>query len=246
MEFFEMANSATMYLFSAVVLLFVTFTSVVFLIRAWREGVKIGMDKAVLKKAITSSATFTFVPSIGLLMGVIALAGSLGFPFSWLRLSVIGSIQYELMAAEMTAKAAGMTGLIASQMTPENFVAIAIVMTLGIICAPIFCIFFLKKYQNTVMKKIAGDGEGGPSFGPILFNAMFIGLVSAFVGAGFADLRIGHIASLTAVASSALFMAAFKWLIEKRNAAWLENFSLAFSMLLGMGSAVVLNLFGIN
>ena len=102
-NFLSMANSGVMYLIAGVVILFVMLMAVVFFVKAYREGVKIGIDKKKMHKAITSSVTFTIVPSIGILIGVITLAGALGIPIPWLRLSVIGALHYETMAADVGA-----------------------------------------------------------------------------------------------------------------------------------------------
>ena len=107
-EYLQNVNSGTLYLMVAIVLGFVTVMCFVFLIKSYRAGIKIGMDKKVLKKAITASATFTLLPSISILLGVIALSGTLGVPFSWLRLSVIGALQYELNVAEIAAQSFGL------------------------------------------------------------------------------------------------------------------------------------------
>ena len=87
-------NSMTFYAIVAVVLGFITVMCFVFLVKSYKAGIAIGMDPKVLKKTITASATFTLLPSISILLGVIALSGTLGVPFSWLRLSVIGALQY--------------------------------------------------------------------------------------------------------------------------------------------------------
>ena len=39
----------------------------------------------------------------GILLGVIALSGSLGTPWPWLRLSVIGALHYETSVADAAA-----------------------------------------------------------------------------------------------------------------------------------------------
>ena len=132
-DFLTKANSGVMYLIAGVVIAFVMLMAAVFLFKAYREGVRIGMDKKKLNKVLTSSIVFSVVPSIGILIGVITLAGSLGIPLPWLRLSVIGALHYEVMAADMAAKATGMQELAASAMTGESFVTIAFVMTVGII-----------------------------------------------------------------------------------------------------------------
>ena len=110
-QYLSIVNSGTFYLIVAAVLTLITIMCVVFLVKSYRAGVKLGMDKAVLRKTIISSATFTLLPSISILLGVIALSGSLGVPFSWLRLSVIGALQYELSVAETAAQSIGLAGL---------------------------------------------------------------------------------------------------------------------------------------
>ena len=243
MEFLKLANSPVMYLICGAVILLVVGMSVFFMVKAWQEGIKIGMDRQKMKKAVTASATFTLVPSIGILLGVIALAGSLGVPLPWLRLSVIGALHYETMAADVAAQAAGLPALAAEYMTSDAFVSIAGVMTIGIIWGGLFCIFGLKKYQQKVLSKATASGN---RWGAILFNAMFVGLVCAFIGAGFADLRKGSFAPLIAIVVSAAFMALFTWLAEKKNHKWLDSFSLSFAMLLGMASCVGAGLLGVK
>ena len=95
-EYVASVNSGFFYLLVALVLAFITVMCFVFLVKSYRAGIAIGMDRKVLKKAIISSATFTLLPSISILLGVIALSGTLGVPLSWLRLSVIGALQTEI------------------------------------------------------------------------------------------------------------------------------------------------------
>ena len=141
-------NSPVMYLIVGVVVAFVALVCVVFMVRAYKAGIDIGMDKYKLKQTITSSATFAILPSVGILLGVIALAGSLGIPLPWLRLSVIGALHYETQVAEAAAEAVGLPGLSATYMTKEAFVTIALVMSVCIIWGMVFSIFFTKKNPN--------------------------------------------------------------------------------------------------
>lgn len=245
--FLAMANSGTMFLIVGVVIAFVVLMSVVFMVRAYREGVKAGIDKAKMRKAITSSATFTAVPSISILLGVISLAGTLGIPVPWLRLSVIGAVQYEGVAAEMAAQRMG-ARFVLEDMTPSLFVGIFAVMTVGIVWGALFCIFGLKKYQKKVLNK-AGEKDGRWSI--IMFNALFVGMVCAFIGSSFADLR-GYggkpatLLSLLSMLVAAGVMALCTLLIKKFKQKWLENFSLSFSMISGMAGAVGLRLLGVQ
>ena len=233
-DFLQKANSFPMYAVAFVVIAVVMLMAAFFLFKAYREGLKIGMEKKKLHKVLTSSVIFSIVPSIGILMGVITLAGSLGIPLPWLRLSVIGALHYETMAADTAAKAAGVS-LSADAMTGSAFVTIAIVMTVGIIWGGVFCIIALKKYQGKVNKVSQKDNR----WGTLMFNAMFIGMVCAFIGAGFATMRVTcSLTSLVVILVSALFMLLFTWLSKRPRLKWIESFSLSVSMIFGMASAV--------
>lgn len=241
-EYLQKVNSGTFYLMVAIVLGFVTVMCFVFLIKSYRAGIKIGMDKKVLKKAITASATFTLLPSISILLGVIALSGTLGVPFSWLRLSVIGALQYELNVAEIAAQSVGLSGLRVDELSIGAFVTIALVMTIGILGGIFCCIFFLKKYLGKIQAKPKKEGgESKPGFGAHATTAMFVGLCAAYIGAyvGKAIPREGSdVMPLIVAVIAALVMAVFEYLIQKKDKKALENFSLAASMLVAMAAAV--------
>ena len=70
-------NSVPMYAICGGIIAFVAVVCVIFLVRSYRAGLAIGIDPARMKRAITSSATFSVLPSVGILLGVIALSGSL-------------------------------------------------------------------------------------------------------------------------------------------------------------------------
>lgn len=247
-QYLQNVNSGTFYLIVAIILGFVVAMCFVFLIKSYRAGIKIGMDKKVLKKAITASATFTLLPSISILLGVIALSGTLGVPFSWLRLSVIGALQYELNVAEIAAQSFGLSGLRVGELSMPAFVTIALVMTVGILGGVFCCIFFLKKYLGKIQSKPkkTENGESKPGFGAHATTAMFVGLCAAYIGAyvGKAIPREGSdIMPLIVAAVAAVIMAIFEYLIQKKDKKVLENFSLATSMLVAMAAAVVISMF---
>lgn len=248
-DYLSSVNAGSFYLIIALVLAFVAAMCFVFLIKSYKAGIEIGMDKKDLKKIITSSATFTLLPSISILLGVVALSGTLGVPFSWLRLSVIGALQYELNVAEIAATSLGLSGLKVAEMTPAAFVTIALVMTAGILGGIICCIFFLKKYLGKISSKPkkTESGEKKPSFGDHATTAMFVGLCAAYIGSYVGRALPGsgeyfdYMPLFTAIVA-ALVMAVFEYLIQKKDMKVLENFSLAASMLIAMAAAVVFRL----
>lgn len=242
MDLLTQLNSLPMFLIVGVVVLFICVLCVVFLVRSWRAGVAMGMDKAKLRRAITSSATFTLLPSVSILLGVIALSGSLGIPLPWIRLSVIGALHYEGNVADIAARAAGMSGGLGSEpLTAPVFLTVALVMTAGILAGCILCVFCLKAYMKKVRGAAQKQKSGKKGFGDYMFTAMFVGLVSAYIGSYLGEWTSdGNYMPLFVAAVSAAAMGLFEYLARKKGMTWLDNFSMAGSMLVGMAAAVAL------
>ena len=240
MSYIEAANSLPLYLIVGAILLFIAILCVLFIVKSYRAGLKIGMDKSVLRRAITSSATFTVLPSVSILLGVIALSGSLGIPASWLRLSVIGNLQYEATVAEIAANSMGLS-LNSSSLDVSALSTIVLVMTVGIIWGCLLSIFTMKKYSSklSIGKKSSTSGAGYASWAMV---AMMIGLCSTFVGSYIAEAFVSlNPVPVITVLIAALFMAVFEALSRRHKV--FENFSLAVSMLLAMIGAVVVSMF---
>ena len=230
MTILSQLNSPVMYLICGTIIGFVALVCVFFALRAWKAGIAIGMDKTKMKRAVVSSATFAVLPSV--------------------RLSVIGALHYETQVAEAAAEAAGLPGLNATHMTAQGFTTIALLMSLCIMWGMLMSILFNKKYLKKLQTPKAGKSGGtGGGFGDLAMTAMFIGLVSAYIGSYLGKFVSGSglfsfggsWLPLAVVAVSGAVMAVFVWLAEKKNAAWVENFSIAGSMIAGMAAAVVLN-----
>ena len=243
MSILSRMNSLPMYLICGIIILFVLAMSLFFMVRAWRAGITIGMDPVKLRRAVTSSVTFTLLPSISILLGVIALSGSLGIPLPWLRLSVIGALHYETSVADIAARAIGLSGLNISEMTPAAYTTIALVMGAGIIWGMLLTIFFNKRYLKRLQAPKKNTAKTGKGFGDTAMTAMFIGLVAAYVGSyvgTFTSTR--NVMPLIVLVTSAAAMAVFTYFSEKKQQIWLDNFSVAGSMLFGMAAAVLANI----
>ena len=250
MSILSQLNGPAVYAVCGSIVAFVAVVCVVFLVRAWRAGVALGMDKAKMRRVITSSATFTILPSVGILLGVIALSGSLGTPWPWLRLSVVGALHYETQVAQAAAEQVGMSSLSAAEMTPKGFTTIALLMSVCIMWGMLLSTLFNKRY----LKKLGGGGSSGKSggaagFGDRAMTAMFIGLICAYLGSYIGTFVSGgqfpfngDWSPLAVAGVSALTMAGCVYLSEKKGMAWVESFSIAGSMLVGMAAAVLLRL----
>ncbi len=250
MTILSQLNGPAVYAVCGGIVAFVALICVVFMVRAWRAGVALGMDKTKMRRVITSSVTFTALPSVGILLGVIALSGSLGTPWPWLRLSVVGALHYETQVAQAAAEQVGMSSLSAAEMTPRAFTTIALLMSVCIMWGMLLSTLFSKRY----LKKLGGGAKssGGGAmagFGDKAMTAMFIGLICAYLGSYIGTFVSGgefpfngDWSPLAVAGVSGLTMAGCVYLSEKKGMAWLESFSIAGSMLVGMAAAVLLRL----
>ncbi|MCK4552351.1 MAG: DUF5058 family protein [Tenericutes bacterium] len=252
----EVKEAWWLYAIGVFVTIFIICGSLFFAYKAYKQSKELKMDKENIKKAVISSISFSILPSIGIFIGVITMSGFLGVPLPWIRLSVLGALHYELMAADLAVE-----GVSILNMSVENFVTIAFTMTIAIVWGSLFTLFLFKKYQAKVVDK--ATPKEGRSFGPLLFQSVFIGLIAAYFGDAFSrifayDIReivngayTGNITTSTTVVPLIVFlisfvsMMGFDFLVQKLKVKWLENFQLSFSMLIGMTCAVLLGLGGI-
>lgn len=254
-ETLKIANSWWMYLLGIIVVVFILAGCGFFIFRAYKQAKELNYDKKELNKAIINSALFSLIPSISILIGVIALSGRLGIPLPWIRLTVIGALHYEVVAADSVAKAFGDVAL-----NYQVFVTTAFVMTLGILTGPLYCLFGFKAYDKKIISKAKVD-EDKPvetnddqspkkrGFGDILFSAVFISIICAFLAEDMLifrksadkikDLGYELYTPAVVVAVSFLSMWLFDFIGKKTKQEWLSNFSIGFSMLLGMAAAII-------
>jgi hypothetical protein len=251
-------NNPWLFVIVAVIVLAVLGQSVFFLVRALKRAKELGIANSTIKKTVSSSAIFTIAPAIAIVVGVIVLAPKLGVALPWLRLSVIGSLSYETIAAENTLEALG--GI--SQVTnATEYVTIAWVMTLGILIGLILVPILAKPIQ----KGMVSIGKKDKRWSEIFSDAMFMGMISAFVGyvfcdvthlfmskdafakvaASFAEKNGGAVLTRTAslipvcvMAVSAVIMAIVGILSKKTKARWLADYALPISLIIGMASAI--------
>ncbi|MBQ7886228.1 MAG: DUF5058 family protein [Clostridia bacterium] len=233
-------NSPAMYGIVALAIGLVVAMCIYFMIKSWRAGVAVGMDKAVLRKAIVSSATFTLLPAFSVLLGVVALSGSMGIPLPWLRLSVIGNLQYEVNVAQIAATSVGLSGLKITEMTPQAFVTIALVMTAGILGGALLCLFTLKAYSKKLSGKPRAVGASKKTFGDWAMVAMFVGMCAAYIGSYMGQAAQGELLPLATAIVAADAMYICEYLERKKSMQGLENFDLAASMLIAMAACVLL------
>ena len=256
------ANHPILFVLVGIIIAAVIGQSVYFLLKSVKRAKEKGMDMTKIKKTIITAAIFTVAPAVAIVITVISLSRSLGIALPWLRLSVVGSLSYEAIAAANAASGMKTTlAELAENITASQYLTISIVMTLsimvGIWLVPVVC----KKYQSGLMSFENKDKK----WSDILQNSLFIGMISAFVGFVFCDVsrlwnegarvvtstdamtgeKIETVFSPTSglvpvivMVVSALSMCICGLLINKLKWKWVNDYALPICMIVGMLAAI--------
>ena len=178
-------NSPVLFVIAGLIIAAVLAQSVYFLVKAWKRGLAIGMGKEKLRTHRASRpAVFTIAPAVAIVISVITLAKDLGVPLPWLRLSVVGVLSYETIAASNAESA---MGLIFGQVYRPHRLAV--------------CHHRLGHDHQHHGGHLAGGRSSARSlqtgmikmenrdkkWGDIFSASMFIGMISAFLGYVFCD-----------------------------------------------------------
>lgn len=238
-------NHPILFLLTGILVAVVLGQSVYFLIKALKRSQEIGMDQAKIRKTIRTAAVFTVAPAVSIVISVIALSKSLGLPLPWLRLSVVGSLSYEAIAAENAVSAMGLSLGKISSLTAQQFVNITLVMTISILVG----IWLVPVIGKKLLSGMSSLGAKDAKWAEIFQNAMFIGMISAFLGYVFCDLSrlwapvegyspTSGLVPVCTMGVSALVMVVLGLLMRKPRLKWLGDYALPISLVLGMLAAI--------
>lgn len=223
------ANSSVMAIFCGLAIVVVLIQAVVFFRTSWRRALEFGMTKSDLMKVVKSSAVFSIVPSLPIIISYMILLPSLGKFFPWLRLSVIGSATYETLAANMAVTSFGFESLGSADFSPDVFGSLLWVVTLGISLSSLSSLL-LKKYDVKMQSVTTGSSN---SFGKVIPNIMFLGMMATLSAPYLVD--VTNFPSVAAIAVSACVMIGLGNLGKRVPA--LKEFAFSLSMIAGMAAA---------
>ena len=225
-------NSRLLYILVAGGLGLIFLLCAVMLKMAWGRCLELGISKQKIKDVIKSSVLFSIVPSISIVIGLFSLAAVLGVPWPWFRLSVVGSVSYELMAADMAATGAGYESIGALAAVDNGSIAGAImfVMSIGIMFGIVTCTIFGKKIQTSMVSFREKNG----AWGALATGCFTLAMLVVFLPV---QVFKGPVFTLTLI-TSALITLAHNIIIKKTGWTWLSNFVLADSLVLAMVASV--------
>ena len=237
-------NHPILYILVAALVAVVLGQSVYFLVKALRRSKQIGMDQTKIRKTMKTAAVFTIAPAVSIVISVITLSKSLGLPLPWLRLSVVGSLSYEAIAASNAVSAMGMTLGRIESLTAQQFVNITLVMTISILMG----IWLVPLIGKKLLSGMSSLENRDKKWAEIFQNAMFIGMISAFLGFVFCDFSrlwipgdyssTSGLIPVCVLVVAALVMVVCGLLMRKPKFAWLGDYALPVSLILGMASAI--------
>lgn len=228
MKFFDVANQPLIYVLVTIGLGLVAAMAIISARHAYRRCAEAGMTPKQLRGVITSSAAFSVVPSITIVIGLIILAALIGIPWSWWRLSVIGAVSYEGMAATLAARAMGFESFAEAPATV--FGAVMYVMTVGVIPS-IFVLIFAGKPIMLGYAKQRAKGTWGIVSNSCFMLAMFAALVPAYFVKG--------PSYLISFFASVLLAWVMGTIAQKTGAKWLSQFILPICLIIVMCASVL-------
>ena len=217
----QLANSTTMAVLCGITILIVLLQPIIFMIVAFRRGKELNMTTTEMKEAARSSAIFSIIPSLPIIVSYLLLVPALGRYFPWLRLSVVGSAAYETMVANMAAEALGLESITVPNIPADIFIFILFVVTIGILGG-----------------KIESIKNSNASLVPIITTAMFLALYGTMAAPHFTNTaNIPAIAAILVAGFTSIFVNKFAGQHKK-----LKEFAFPLSMIVGMLGACVANL----
>ena len=267
MEFY--VNHPILFIIVGLLVAVVLAQSVFFLVKALRRSKALGMDLSKIKKTIKTAAIFTIAPAIAIVISVMTLSKKLGLPLPWLRLSVVGSMSYETIAANNALSAMGQSLGSGTPLTAQQYVNVLLVMTISIMVG----IWLVPAIGKKLQSGMQNMGNRDAKWADIFSNSLFIGMISAFLGFVFCDVsrlwsgdENGHVTVMVSqfaedgskiqvpvkytttsglvpvctMLVSAIVMVICGLLMRKPKLKWLSEYALPISLIAGMAAAIPL------
>ena len=228
MSYQEVSESSLLYVLVIVSLLIIAAICVYYLLLCMRKAKEMGISKQKVNEIIKSTAIFSIVPSIAIAIGLVTLVIVIGIPYAWFRLSVIGSVSYELMASNMA--------LSALKLDLANADADAFGLIMWVMCVPITStvlanIFVCKPMHLGTMRVGSGDKKWGALSQTTFMTALLVVLIVPMI--------FGGLVGLLTFVTSALIAVVVSILAKKTGAKWMNDFILAICLIGAMGMSIV-------
>lgn len=228
----DIINSPLLLTLVIIGLVYITGFSLAYFMKAKKRALEMGITKEEINNVVKSSLIFSIVPSLSIVIGLVALAASLGTVWSWWRLSVIGSLSYETQIASTLASTLGFanTNDMMANASAETFGAVMILMSFGMLSGFLIQIPLGKKLSTSVDKS-----KGGNGWSNVLSGCFMLVLLAVYVPV----LLIGDTCQALVMITGLVVALVLGAVAKKPHLGWINNFIMAISMIVGMVSALL-------
>ena len=221
-------NSPLLYALVGGGILIVLVIATIFFLRGRKRALELGVSKADFNSAMRGCVAF-----IAVIIGLFSLAPLLGAPWPWFRLSVVGSLQYELMAADLAATGAGYESLsaFAAADDPSALGTIMFVMSISIMAGMVCNIFLTKRICMTANSLTAKGG----AWGALAISCFTMAMMCTFSSVQL----ISGLIPVLVFAVSAVITIGLSKLAAAKKIGWLNDYIMSVALIVGMASAVL-------
>lgn len=229
MDYQKIANGPVLWIACIPAVLIVIIECIIFFKKSRKLATEMEIDPKLIKSSMTSSAISAVGPCLVVVATVLSLISYVGTPLAWMRNSIIGNAQEELLAANFAADGMGisLTDAYANGTLGLDFLSTAaFVMAAGMCGYCITSALFSDKVE-LLSKKISG---GNAALVPVISLGAVIGAMSNIVVGQAVPISW----STVGVLAGAAVMALFHFLKKKSDAAWIREWAMTISIFAGM------------
>jgi len=231
MDYLEYANSPAMWVFAAAIFAVVIVQAVIFYRYAKSVSAEAELTSGDQRRALRIGAVSAIGPSIAVAIVAIGLLPVFGTPATLMRIGMVGSVPYELAAANIASQSIGVE-LGGPGFDGTAFAAVFFTMALG---AGVWMavVLFGAKSMGTLSTKVR-------AWKPWVMNVVpGAALIGAFSYLTMSQASGGFVSVLVLLGSGAamalLLLAAKRW-----GKGWIREWALGLSMVTGLVVAMVL------
>lgn len=231
MDALQIANSLPMWIACGGAVVLVIVQALIFIKKAIDAAPEVGVTKEQVNKAIKSAALTSIGPSIVVLSGMLSLLVTVGGPMAWMRLSFIGSVMFESIAAGIGTGSVGVQ-LGVDALTPLALTMAVWTMIIGSVGWIIFSTFAADK-MDKIQAKLAGSNPAGLT---IISSGAIIGVFASMVGQKLVALDKNALATVLGAALMFIMMQ----LTKGEKYAKLREWNLTIAILVAMAITAVI------
>lgn len=233
MSYTQICNAPWMFVWVTILLLAVVFQCLIYMKRAWKHALSLGLEQNQIKKGLTTGITISILPTLPVLLVLISLMPLLGKPLPWLRLSIIGSAYYETYAASTALQCVGETFKVGA-FSASGWIAAAWVMSVG----GSACIL----WSSAAIKPVSVLYGKAEKFDMNLVLTIGAGCLSGIMGYvsvayGFSAMSTNGVVFLISFLVGAGIVVLYN---KFQNLKWLKDYVMTFSMIIAMIAACVI------